>query len=123
MILLLAVSAAAAIGAPVRYLLDKAITSRRSSVLPIGTMTINVTGAFLLGLLVGLAAHHGLPKEVVTVAGTGFCGAYTTFSTFSYENMRLIEDGSIAEATANVAVSLAGGLAAAAAGLGVALLM
>lgn len=123
MILMLAVSAAAAVGAPARYLLDKALTSRRGSVLPIGTMTVNVTGALLLGLLAGLAAHHGLSEAVVTVAGTGFCGAYTTFSTFSYETMRLVEDGSLAEAGANVAVSLLTGLLAAAAGLGLALVM
>lgn len=123
MILMLAVSAAAAVGAPARYLLDKALTSRRGSVLPIGTMTVNVSGALLLGLLTGLAAHHGLPKDAVTVAGTGFCGAYTTFSTFSYETMRLVEDGSLAEAGANVAVSLLTGLLAAAAGLGLALLV
>jgi len=123
MILLLAVSAAAAIGAPARYLLDKAIAGRRAGILPLGTMTINITGAFVLGLLVGLSLHQGLPKPVVTVAGTGFCGAYTTFSTFSYETMRLVEDGSIAEATWNVAASLVLGLLAAAAGLGLALLV
>ena len=122
MILLLAVSAASAVGAPARYLLDKAITSRRGSVLPLGTLAINISGAFVLGLLTGLALHHGLSKNVVTVFGTGFCGAYTTFSTFSYETMRLIEEGALGEAAANVAVSLAAGLLAAAAGLGLALL-
>ncbi|WP_370346295.1 fluoride efflux transporter CrcB [Catenulispora sp. MAP5-51] len=120
---LLAVSAAAALGAPARYLLDRAIAGRRSSALPLGTMAINLTGAFLLGLLTGLAAHHGLPKEAVVVLGTGFCGAYTTFSTFSYETMRLVEDGSIAEAGTNVAVSLAAGMGMAALGLGLALLL
>ncbi|MEY9894883.1 CrcB protein [Catenulispora sp. MAP12-49] len=123
MITLLAVSAAAALGAPARYLLDRAIAGRRSSALPLGTMAINLTGAFLLGLLTGLAAHHGLPKEAVVVLGTGFCGAYTTFSTFSYETMRLVEDGSIAEAGTNVAVSLAAGMGMAALGLGLALLL
>lgn len=123
MILTLAVAAAAALGAPARYLLDRAIAGRRASTLPLGTMTINITGAFLLGLLVGLSLHQGLPKSVVTVAGTGFCGAYTTFSTFSYETMRLVEDGSIAEAVANVAASLVAGLLAAAAGLGLALVV
>ncbi|WP_413563271.1 fluoride efflux transporter CrcB [Catenulispora pinistramenti] len=121
--LMLAVSAAAALGAPARYLLDKAIAGRRASALPIGTMTINVTGAFVLGLLTGLALHDGMPKDVVTIAGTGFCGAYTTFSTFSYETMRLVEDGSVIEATWNAAISLAAGMAAAAAGLGLALIM
>jgi len=122
-ITMLAVSAAAAIGAPARFLLDKAIAGRHRSALPLGTMTINVTGAFVLGLLTGLAAHHGLPRGVVTVAGTGFCGAYTTFSTFSYESMRLVEDGAIAKAMGYVGGSLVAGLAAAAAGLGVALVL
>lgn len=122
-ITVLAVSAASAVGAPARYLLDKAVAARRRSALPLGTMVINVSGAFLLGLLTGLAAHHGMPKNVLVVLGSGFCGAYTTFSTFSYETMRLVEDGSIGEATANVAVSLAAGMAAAAAGLGLALVM
>ncbi|MBW8804618.1 MAG: CrcB protein [Catenulispora sp. 13_1_20CM_3_70_7] len=123
MIRLLLVSAAAAAGAPARYLLDKAIVARRASVLPVGTMVINVSGAFVLGVLTGLAAHHGMPKSVLVVFGTGFCGAYTTFSTFSYETMRLVEDGSIGEAAANVVVSLAAGMAAAAAGLGLTLLV
>lgn len=123
MITLLAVSAASALGAPARYLLDRAIAGRRGSALPLGTMAINLTGAFLLGLLTGLAAHHGLPKEAVVVLGTGFCGAYTTFSTFSYETMRLVEDGSIAEAGTNVAVSLAAGMGMAALGLGLAVLL
>jgi CrcB protein len=121
-ITLLAVSAASAVGAPARYLLDKAVVGRRASALPLGTMVINISGALLLGLLTGLAAHHGLPHGVFLMLGSGFCGAYTTFSTFSYETMRLVEQGSIAEASANVAVSLAAGMAAAAAGLGLALL-
>jgi len=121
-ITLLAVSAASAVGAPARYLLDKAVVGRRASTLPLGTMTINISGSFLLGLLTGLAAHHGLPHGMFLMLGSGFCGAYTTFSTFSYETMRFVEQGSIAEASANVAVSLAAGMAAAGAGLGSALL-
>ncbi|GAA2024024.1 fluoride efflux transporter CrcB [Catenulispora yoronensis] len=122
MITLLAVSAASAVGAPARYLLDKAVAGRRASALPLGTMVINISGAFLLGLLTGLAAHHGLPKPVFLMLGSGFCGAYTTFSTFSYETMRLVEEGSIMEASANVMISLAAGMAAAGAGLGLVLL-
>lgn len=120
---LLAVSAASALGAVARYLLDKTIAARRAGKVPLGTMAINISGAFLLGLLTGLAAHHGLPKAGLAALGAGFCGAYTTFSTFSYETMRLVEEGSIAEAGTNIAVSLAAGMAAAAAGLGAALLL
>ena len=122
MITLIGIVVASAIGAPVRYLLDQYVQHRRESIFPWGTWTINVSGAFLLGLIVGLGLHHGLPKEVVTVAGTGFCGAYTTFSTFSYETIRLLEDGSVAAAMTNAAMSLAIGLLAAAAGLALALL-
>lgn len=123
MIVLLAVSAASAVGATARYLLDKAVASRQASKMPMGTLVVNIGGAFILGLLTGLAVHDGMPKTALTVLGAGFCGAYTTFSTFSYETMRLVEDGSIVEAGTNVAVSLAAGMAAAGAGLGAALLV
>jgi fluoride exporter len=119
---LLLVMAAAAVGAPLRYLVDQAVQHRREGAFPLGTLTINITGSLLLGLLTGLARHHGLSPTAVTVLGTGLLGAYTTFSTFSYETVRLIEDGALLEATLNVATSLGVGLAAAAAGLGLALL-
>jgi CrcB protein len=114
---------AAAVGAPLRYVVDQAIQHRFPGAFPAGTLTINVSGSLLLGLLTGLAAHHGLAPQAVTVLGTGLLGAYTTFSTFSYETIRLLEDGAVAEATLNVVGSLALGLAAAAAGLGLALLL
>jgi CrcB protein len=118
----LLVMAAAAVGAPLRYVVDQAVQHRREGAFPLGTLAINVTGSLLLGLLTGLARHHGLSPQALTVLGTGLLGAYTTFSTFSYETARLLEDGALYEATLNVAVSLAVGLAAAAAGLGLTLL-
>jgi fluoride exporter len=114
---------AAAVGAPLRYVVDQTIQHRRPGRFPAGTLAINVTGSLALGLLTGLAAHHGLAPRAVTVLGTGLLGAYTTFSTFSYETIRLLEDGAVAEATLNVVGSLALGLTAAAAGLGLALLL
>jgi CrcB protein len=114
---------AAAVGAPLRYVVDQAVQHRFPGAFPTGTLTINVSGSLLLGLLTGLAAHHGLAPQAVTVLGTGLLGAYTTFSTFSYETVRLLEDGAVAEATLNVVGSLTLGLAAAAAGLGLALLL
>ena len=114
---------AAAVGAPLRYVVDQAVQHRWPGAFPGGTLTVNLSGSFLLGLLTGLAAHHGLAPAVVTVLGTGLLGAYTTFSTFSYETVRLLEDGAVAEAALNVAGSLALGLAAAAAGLGLVLLI
>ena len=89
---------------------------------PVGTLAVNLSGTLMLGLLTGLAAHHGLSARALTVLGTGLLGAYTTFSTFSWETVRLLEDGAVAEAALNVAGSLALGLVAAAAGLGLALL-
>jgi fluoride exporter len=115
------VAVASAVGAPARFLLDRYVAPRTRGVFPWGTFSINVSGSFLLGLLVGLGAHHGLSKTAVTILGTGFCGAYTTFSTFSVDTIRLVEEGSILEATMNVTASLAAGLLAAAAGLGLAL--
>lgn len=122
MILALLVGLGAAFGAVARYVLDQAVTRRRGSTFPAGTWLINITGSFILGLLTGLAAHHGLSAHVVTVIGTGVCGGYTTFSTFSYETVRLSEDGAGLVAVGNVVGSIAAGLAAAALGLALALL-
>ncbi|HVE29388.1 MAG TPA: fluoride efflux transporter CrcB [Mycobacteriales bacterium] len=116
------VMVAAAVGAPLRYVVDQAVQHHWPGAFPAGTLTINLSGSCLLGLLTGLAAQHGLAPQAVTVLGTGLLGAYTTFSTFNYETVRLLEDGAVAEAALNVVGSLALGLAAAAAGLGLALL-
>ena len=110
---------AGAIGAPLRYELDGLVGERVDGVFPWGILAINVAGSFLLGLLTGLGLHHGLGKTPRLVLGTGFCGAFTTFSTFSYETVRLLEDGDLTEAFGNVALTLL--LAGAAAALGLAL--
>ena len=120
MILLLGVAVAGAVGAPSRYVVDVLVQQRARGVFPWGTFVINTTGSFLFGLLSGLALHHGLGNVPKTVLGTGFCGAYTTFSTFSYETVRLVEEGAFLEAALNVVASLGVGLLAAAAGLGIA---
>lgn len=109
----------AAIGAPTRYLLDRTISGRHDSVMPWGTLTVNLLGSLVLGLLTGLAAHRDVPVEVTLALGTGLCGAMTTYSTFSYETLRLFEDGARLLALTNVAVSLTCGLAAAVAGYAV----
>jgi fluoride exporter len=113
---------AGAVGAPARYLLDDAISSRTQGVFPWGTLAINVSGSFLLGLLTGLALFHGLPATPRLILGTGFCGAYTTFSTFTYETVRLAEEGAVNEAVRNALASLVLGAAGAAAGLAAAAL-
>jgi CrcB protein len=110
---------AGAAGAVVRYELDRAVADRSRGVFPWGTLVINLTGSLLLGVLTGLALHHGLPSSDRIVLGTGFCGAYTTFSTFTFETVRLAEEGALAEAVRNAAGTLAGCAAAAAVGLAV----
>jgi CrcB protein len=102
------------IGAPVRYLLDRAVQRRHESVFPWGTLTVNLIGCLVLGLLTGAA--RSLPADMVVFAGTGMCGAFTTFSTFGYETTRLLEEGSLLEAGLNALVSLLAGVLAAAAG-------
>jgi CrcB protein len=115
-VILALVMLGAAVGAPCRWLLDQRIQSSHDSVFPWGTLTINVTGSLLLGVILGtVALGHGSP-ELAALAGTGFCGGFTTFSTFGFETVRLAEQGSNLEAARNVVVSLGVGLLAAFAG-------
>ncbi|BCK66932.1 hypothetical protein Srufu_008850 [Streptomyces libani subsp. rufus] len=116
-ITLLAVGAAAAVGAVARYVLDQHVQYRNPGLFPRGIWLVNITGSFVLGLLVGLGARHGLPPQVVTIIGAGFCGAYTTFSTFSYDLVHLCEKGQVRLSLLYAGASLAVGLAAAAEGL------
>ncbi len=93
--LLLAVWVAAGFGATARYVVDKSVTARVRSALPIGTMIVNITGAFLLGLLTGWATARtgSSAKDWSTIAGTGFLGAYTTFSSEEWQSLQLLEKG------------------------------
>jgi fluoride exporter len=95
----------AAFGAPLRYLTDLLVRSRHDSVFPWGTLTVNVVGSLILGVIAA-AVSAGAPSWILTLLGTGFCGALTTFSTFGYETMRLVEEGSLLEAGANCVVSV-----------------
>jgi len=109
--------AAGAIGAPLRYLVDGAVADRAEGVFPWGTLIVNASGSLVLGLLTGLALYHAFPSEPRIVLGTGFCGAYTTFSTFTFETVRLVEEGAINEAFRNALGTLAACAAAAALGI------
>jgi CrcB protein len=120
--LTLAVGVAAAVGAACRYLLDQIVQHQHDQTFPWGTFVINVSGSLLLGLVTGLSIHHGLPKVPTTVIGVGFAGGYTTWSTYMWESLALAETGALYEASVNVLGSLVVGLAAAAAGFGLALL-
>lgn len=120
---LLYVCLGAAVGAPCRYLVDRAVQARHDSVFPWGTLLVNVAGSVVLGVLAGLATDGGLPTGVLLAVGTGWCGALSTYSTFGYETVRLFEEGARLFAVLNVVLTLAAGLGSAAAGylLGVAL--
>jgi CrcB protein len=104
------VALGASVGAPLRFLVDRVIQSRHDTVFPWGTLTANITGCLVLGFLV--AAAPRLPVAVEAALGTGFCGALTTYSTFSYETLRLLEDGARFYALAYVGASLAAGFGA-----------
>jgi len=116
----LLVIAGAAVGAPLRYLTDRAVQSRHDSHFPWGTFAVNVAGSLALGLLTGAASAGVVGSGLTALLGTGLCGALTTYSTFSYETLRLAERGRRGTAVAYVAASLAAGLGAVFVGLTVA---
>ncbi|MEV0715321.1 fluoride efflux transporter CrcB [Asanoa sp. NPDC050611] len=113
---LLLVVAGAALGAPARYLTDRAIQRLHSGHFPFGTLIVNVVGSLILGLAAGGTATT---SGVYALVGTGFCGALTTYSTFGYETVRLLEQHAPRRALANAAVSIAAGLGAAFAGVAI----
>ena len=110
---LLLVIAGAAVGAPLRYLGDRAVQARHDTVFPWGTFAVNVIGSLILGLVTGAVTAGGASAQVQLAVGTGFCGALTTYSTFSYETLRLLEDDARLFAAANVAASIVAGVGAA----------
>ena len=110
----------AMVGAPLRYLTDRLVQSRHDSVFPWGTFAVNVAGSALLGFLYAGVQAHGVPSAVMALLGTGFCGALTTYSTFSFETLRLVQDGSRFYAIANVVASIVAGLGAAFCGAAIA---
>lgn len=110
----------AVVGAPLRYLTDRAVQSRHDSVFPWGTFVVNVCGCLILGLLTGAVSAGAAGPHLQLLLGTGLCGALTTYSTFSYETLRLTETGAGLYAAANVVGSLVAGLGAAFAGASIA---
>ena len=113
----LAVGGAAFVGAPMRYLTDRAITRRSSSRFPWGTLVVNLSGSFALGFITGLVLFHAFPETPKVVLAGGFCGAYTTFSTFSFESVALAEEGDRLLAAINVGFSVVIGCLVAAGGM------
>lgn len=110
---LLLVIGGAAVGAPLRYLSDRAVQVRHDTIFPWGTFAVNVVGSLILGVLTGAIIVGGASQQVQLVLGTGFCGALTTYSTFTYETLRLLEDDARFFAAANVVASIVAGVGSA----------
>jgi CrcB protein len=106
----------AAVGAPLRYLTDRLVSTRHTSRFPFGTLTVNLVASLVLGFVTALAASGDAGGPVVALLATGFCGALSTYSTYAFETLRDLESGRWRVAVANVVVSVLVGLGAAALG-------
>lgn len=112
------VAVGGAVGSVARFLLGSFVQARAGAAFPVGTLVVNVTGSLLLGLLLRYAlAADAVSAEVRVMLTVGFCGGYTTFSTFSYETVALIEDGQYDRAALYVALSVLASLIGTFAGL------
>jgi fluoride exporter len=107
------IAAGGALGSATRYLLGTAIQERTPSSFPVGTLVINISGSLLLGFLARYAfGGASVSPEIRLFLTTGFCGGYTTFSAFSYETVRLFEEGDQGRALLYVALSVVLSIAA-----------
>lgn len=111
------VGGAGALGALARYLIGRMMVERTGSTFPWATLLINVTGAFLIGLIAGLTTAHVVNSLAQTVLATGFLGGYTTFSTMSWEALQLFREGSRSRGLIYLSGNVGPGLLAAALGL------
>ncbi len=102
----LLVVAGASIGAPARWLLDRSVRSAWPRGVPWGTLLVNLIGSLLLGVVLGMTDGSATGTQLSLLLGTGFCGAFTTFSTFSFEAVRLVEEAQSRSAAAYLALSL-----------------
>lgn len=94
-----------------RYLLQSAIVNRFTTLLPVGTLSINLIGSLVIGLIFGLAErYHWMTQEWRLFLAIGFCGSFTTFSTFAFDNLRLIRDGNYYQLVWYIGLSLVLGI-------------
>ena len=116
----LLVAVGGAVGAVLRYAVSGWVSQRLGVSFPWGTAVVNLTGSFLLGVLGVLVTERlALPGPALTLLGVGVLGGYTTFSTWQYETLRMLENGSWAQGLANLAGAAIGGLASMALGVAV----
>ena len=112
--MLVGVMLAGGLGSGARYLIG---VSLAGTAFPYATVTVNLVGCFLLGVIVQLTLNGSVSPEARTVIAAGFLGGFTTYSSFNQETLTLFASGATGAAIANVAITLAGGLAAGALGL------
>lgn len=108
---------AGGLGAVARFVVDGAVRSRFTPSFPLGTVMINISGSLVLGVVTGLTMSQAIPEAVHLVAGTGFLGGYTTFSTASFETVRLVQERHVGAALLNGFGTLLGTTLAAGLGL------
>ncbi|MBC7894448.1 MAG: fluoride efflux transporter CrcB [Cytophagaceae bacterium] len=116
--ILLAVAAGSATGGVARYLMTGALQSRTPGAFPVGTLTVNIIGSFILGAVARYAAMNpAFSPELRLLLGAGFCGGFTTFSAFSVEALELMQLGDYSRALGYAAISVLAAVAAAALGM------
>ena len=108
------VMVAGAVGSGARYLVALAMAG---ATFPYGTLTVNLSGSFLLGIVAHLSLSGTLSVDARTVIGVGFLGGFTTYSSFNQETLTMLTGGTAGAAVLNIVITLAGGLAAGALGL------
>jgi CrcB protein len=106
-----AVAVGAVIGSPSRFLLDTAVARRLGRVQPWGILLVNLSGSAILGVLAGLLARGRIDASVYSLLGVGFCGSFTTFSTFVWETIALVEGRRLRTAVSNVVLTVVLGIA------------
>ena len=109
---LVLIAAAGALGTLARYAVTAWAVGRFGPAFPFGTIIVNVVGCFVIALVMHTALAHAWPATLRLTLVVGLLGGFTTYSSFNYDTMRLVEDGAVTTAFANMAVTLAGGLIA-----------
>ena len=107
---ILLVGAGGFVGSVARYLLSDAVQSRLLTSFPFGTMTVNLLGCFIIGIIYALSESANLAPEYRILIATGFCGGFTTFSSFSFESLTLLQDSQYLYAVLYAGLSLVLGL-------------
>lgn len=108
------------VGSAARYAIGKVLNSTQTDI-PYGTLTVNILGSLCIGVFMGLSIKNsGISNNVLLLITTGFCGGFTTFSTFAYENLTLLKNGDTITFLLYVLVSLVMGLIAVFSGIGIA---